>query len=466
MAKHIKNIFKKIRAVRHYLAYQLFAYFGLVFAIMLAITLAIPNFDARSFLPIETNEKEFFKQESHSTELQYNLDEIFERELSVATQNGFDVILLDRKTGIFVGVNQHQIKSFQVFLYRADSPEEPLQRRFGNLEIYGPFLVKSNKREYYQYFAQVVDPQEEFFNRIFDSPWLMLLIVLGVSIPILLWLSWKISQPVKALRLSANAVATGNFAINPALETEGINELREVGKSFNQMITSLQDLTLHQQRLLSDISHELKTPLARLHLATALIRRRNGESPELARIENQVIKLDTMVHDLLMLSRQQVNQHMTREIFSVNKIWDDILEDAKFEAEQNNLDLFISQRIANPERFFINGNPNILASALENVIRNAQKYASKSIKVLIYIDNTELILAIDDDGEGIPETEYQQIFRPFYRVDEARARQTGGTGLGLAIVANAVQQHKGHVQAMKSQLGGLRIEIKLPLWIE
>ncbi|VTR62962.1 two-component sensor protein [Actinobacillus pleuropneumoniae] len=81
----------------------------------------------------------------------------------------------------------------------------------------------------------------------------MLLIVLGVSIPILLWLSWKISRPVKALRLSANAVATGNFAINPALETEGINELREVGKSFNQMITSLQDLTLHQQRLVSDI---------------------------------------------------------------------------------------------------------------------------------------------------------------------------------------------------------------------
>ncbi|VEI45712.1 two-component sensor protein [Actinobacillus equuli] len=226
----------------------------------------------------------------------------------------------------------------------------------------------------------MVDPQEEFFNRIFDSPWLMLLIVLGVSVPILLWLSWKIARPVKALRLSANAVATGNFSINPALETKGINELREVGKSFNQMITSLQDLTLHQQRLLSDISHELKTPLARLHLATALIRRRNGESPELTRIDNQVLKLDTMVHDLLALSRQQVNQHLTREIFSVNHIWDDILEDAKFEAEQNNIDLFISQRVANPERYYINGNQNILASALENVIRNAQNTLIKVLK--------------------------------------------------------------------------------------
>lgn len=262
MSKYIAYILSKIKSVRNYLAYQLFAYFGLTFAILLAITLAIPNFDARSFLPIETDERDFFQQESHSTEMQYNLDEIFERKLSVATTNGFDVILLDWKTGVFVGVDPHTIKSFQVFLYRADSPAEPLQRRFGNLEIYGPFLVKSSKREYFQYFAQSVDPQEELFNQIFDSPWLMLLIVLGVSIPILLWLSWKISRPVKALRLSANAVATGNFAINPALETEGINELREVGKSFNQMITSLQDLTLHQQRLVSDISHELKTPLA------------------------------------------------------------------------------------------------------------------------------------------------------------------------------------------------------------
>ncbi|VEI45713.1 two-component sensor protein [Actinobacillus equuli] len=84
----------------------------------------------------------------------------------------------------------------------------------------------------------------------------------------------------------------------------------------------------------------------------------------------------------------------------------------------------------------------------------------------MYIDNVELVISIDDDGEGVPESEYKQIFRPFYRVDEARARQTGGTGLGLAIVANAMQQHKGTVEAMKSTLGGLRVEIRLPLWIE
>lgn len=459
---------KKIKSVRNYLAYQLFAYFGLTFAIMLAITLAIPNFDARSFSRLEKGEHEFFIQESRQTELQYNLDEIFERRLSVATQNGFNIILFDPKTRIFVGAgaDSNRIQSFQVFLYRAQTPLEPLQRRFGSLEISGPFLVKSNKREYMQYFAQIVDPQEEFFNRIFDSPWLMLMIVLIVSVPILLWLSWKIARPVKELRICANAVATGNLAINPKLETEGIHEFREVGRSFNQMITSLQELTEYQQRLLSDISHELKTPLARLQLATALIRRRNGDSAELTRIDNQIMKLDTMVHDLLSLSRQQINQHLMREVFSINKIWDDILEDAKFEAEQNQIDLFIEQRIDNAECYFINGNEIILASALENLIRNAQKYAKQSITVLIYIDDKELVMSVDDDGEGVPESEYKQIFRPFYRVGEARDRQSGGTGLGLAIVANAAQQHKGRVEAMKSILGGLRVETRLPLWLE
>ncbi|VEI45711.1 two-component sensor protein [Actinobacillus equuli] len=104
MLKFISQFFSKIMLVRNYLAYQLFAYFGLTFATLLAITLALPNFDARSFSPIETEERIFFEQETKSTELQYNLDEIFERKLFVSTANGFDVILLDRKSGILLGL--------------------------------------------------------------------------------------------------------------------------------------------------------------------------------------------------------------------------------------------------------------------------------------------------------------------------------------------------------------------------
>ncbi len=462
----MKKFFLHIQSLRNYLAYQIIASFGITVAILLGIALILPNLDARIFNRLEEYNRLYFEKESYYTQQEYNLDEIFRRGLHVTTINGFDVILLEKDSGTIRGADENQIKALQAFVYRADNPDNPLQRRFGTTEIYGPFLLKSDSHEYYQYFMQQVDPQREFINQIFDSPWLMLLILLVVSTPAIVWLAWRIAKPVKALRLSADAVASGNFAINPKLETEGIHELRQVGKSFNAMIQSLQDLSNYQHRLLSDISHELKTPLTRMQLAVSLIRRRNGESNELTRMENEIQKLDTMIHDLLAVSRRQVNQHLDHKIFPINKIWDDIFTDAKFETEQNNIDLFIRQRISFPDKYFINGNVATLSSAVENIIRNAQKYAVSSINVMIYIDKKDLFIVVDDDGAGVPENEYEQIFRPFYRVDEARDRQTGGTGLGLAIVASAVKHHNGSVVAEKSPFGGLRIKLQLPLWLE
>ena len=130
----------------------------------------------------------------------------------------------------------------------------------------------------------------------------------------------------------------------------------------------------------------------------------------------------------------------------------------------------VENNLNTKEHYQLNGNTGLLSSALENIIRNAQKYAKSIIKVQISITQEQeqdlLFIVVDDDGEGVPDHELEHIFRPFYRVDEARARKTGGTGLGLTIVANAVQQHQGKVKAIKSELGGLRVEIRLPLWME
>ncbi|WP_373777570.1 envelope stress sensor histidine kinase CpxA [Glaesserella sp.] len=460
------DFINKIKTLHNYLAYQIFASFITTIAIILAVALALPNFDARAFNPIEDSARAFFQNESHYTQEEYNLDEIFGRGLTVSTTNGYDVILLERTTNRLVGIDDNKRSALQAFIFRANNHYAPLQRRFGTLEVYGPFLVKSNTRSYFQYFIKEVNPQKEFINYLFDSPWMMLLILLAVSTPLLLWLSYRIAKPVKALRLTANSVATGNLSINPKLETEGINELREVGKSFNQMITALQRLTTYQQRLLSDVSHELKTPLTRMQLALSLLKRRYGETSEVSRIEGEIQKLDMMIHDLLALSRKQANHHMKREIFPINKIWEDVLTDAKFELEESGFHLFVSQRVNSPETHFINGNVMLLSSAVENVLRNAKKYAKQNVRIMTYIEKNNLFILIDDDGEGIPDNQYDEIFRPFYRVAEDRARQTGGTGLGLSIVANAVQQHQGSVSAEKSPIGGLRVKIQLPLWVE
>lgn len=289
------KLWNKFQILRNYLAYQIFSAFILIFAIILSIVLALPYFDARVFNTIEEKDRIFFSNEALGAQQEYNLDEVFRRNLRVSTPNGFDVILLDPQTESISGVSKERLNTLHAFIFKANNPIEPLQRRFGDEELYGPFITSSNSRHYYQYFIAKVHPQREFINALFDDPILLLLLLLAICTPLLLWLSRRIAKPVKALRLSADAVATGNLTVNPELETEGINEFRRVGKSFNRMIHSLQKLTTYQQRLLSDISHELKTPLTRMQLAVSLIRRRSGESNELTRIENEIQK--TGYHD-------------------------------------------------------------------------------------------------------------------------------------------------------------------------
>lgn len=456
---------KKFNILRNYLAYQIFFSFMVTIAIILALGFALPNFDARAFTPMQEDAKNYFTAESQIVQDEYNLDEIFRRSLSVTSQNGFDVILLEPETGQIIGVTEKQLNYLQAFILKANNPAEPLKRRFDNVEFSGPFIVKSSSREYFQYFLQHVSSQKEVLNQIFDSPWIMLFLLLLVSTPIILWQSHRISKPVTELRLTANAVAFGDLTENPKLETEGITELRQVGASFNKMIHSLQRLRSYQQRLISDISHELKTPLTRMQLALSLLRRRNGESSEVLRIEAEIQKLDQMIHDLLALSRKNLNHHTEREIFPITRVWEDIIEDAQFEFEASGVNLLIEHHIVNTSTYKINGNPTLLSSAVENVLRNAKKYADHTVRITTQIEENQLVIYIDDDGDGVPADQYEEIFRPFYRVGDDRARQTGGTGLGLAIVLNAVEHHHGNVNAEKSPLGGLRVKIRLPLWI-
>lgn len=460
----MSNLLKRYLEFRKRLAYKLVVYYGLLLILLMCIAFNLDRFDARKFSPIPAREQTYFVYESLETEKNLNLDEIFERNLSVETLNGFDVILEDRNTGNLSGVNQSNIKPLQIFIYQSQQTKEPLQRRFENIEIYGPFVVKSSTHTYNQYFIKAVDAQKEWLNTILDSPHLMGLLLMFAGAPLLIWLSIKITKPVKTLTIAANSVATGNLEPNPKLETEGFYEIRQVGKSFNHMVKSLKDLTYHQQRMISDISHELKTPLARLQLAIGILRRKTAELPEINRIEAEVGKLDQMIKDLLSISRQQLNYQTHKQIFKINEIWADVLEDAKFETSQNKIILRIKQYIKHPELYAINGSVDSLASALENLIRNAQKYANTVITISIDIQHEHLILMVEDDGEGVPEHEYENILKPFYRVDEARARETGGTGLGLSIVHNAVQQHHGQIHLAKSNMGGLKVRLEIPLW--
>ncbi|MBN6345027.1 ATP-binding protein, partial [Escherichia coli] len=177
----------------------------------------------------------------------------------------------------------------------------------------------------------------------------------------------------------------------------------------------------------------------RLQLASALLRRRNGESKELERIETETQRLDGMINDLLVLSRNQYKNELLRETVKANELWDDILDNAKFEAEQSNKTLQVTTP---PGAWPIYCNPYSLASAFENIVRNALRYSNSRIEVAFTEQNQGITIIVDDDGPGVSPEDREHIFRPFYRTDEARDRESGGTGLGLAIVETAVSQHR------------------------
>ncbi|MFY2509865.1 envelope stress sensor histidine kinase CpxA [Vibrio pectenicida] len=351
-----------------------------------------------------------------------------------------------------------KLKAVQNFITSIEDPEKPKQRLYGHYMVAGPLPITLAQNELLLYIGVKWNQPPPFLLRLFDKPFQLLFAVMLVSTPLLLWLAWALSQPARKLERAAKRVAKGEFFVDPELE-RGTSEFRQAGKSFNQMVEAVNQMISGQQRLLSDISHELRSPLTRLRMATALVSRKQGDSAELNRINTEAQRLEQMISELLDLSRMQLDSHVSREQQPLSSLWEAILSDAQFEAQQMQKSLTYTDI---PERI-ISGNPKLLMSALENIVRNAIYYGKDLIQVSLIVEYDRLTITVDDNGEGVPEQELDAIFRPFYRVSTARDRHSGGTGLGLAITENAIRQHSGAIRAQRSKLGGLSMEITLPL---
>lgn len=448
------------------LSFRIFALFWLSFSLLLAISLSLPFLDSRLYSELVQSELNTYHGEIANAVRHNRLTHIVNNNI-VTTFDKFDgvrPVLID-KNGTIFGAHQEEETYIQKFSEQSHDISTPRKKTFYDTKIVGPFTIYIDAQEepYDLFFISKVNPQQEIITQIFNNPWILISMIMLISTPLLWWLAQSIGRPLKNLQKSANAVALGNLQINPDLEKESAIELRQVGQSFNRMTLALNELLTHQQNLLSSISHELRTPLTRLQLSLALLRRKFGETSEIIRIQKETLLLEKMINDLLLLARHQLNSHLERDIFPIKLLWKEILEDAKFEAEQRNINLNIKIP-SKIEHLYINGNKGLLTSAIENIVRNALKYTKDSIEVSIHIKDNFLFISLNDNGEGLPEREYEKIFKPFYRVDETRTRETGGAGLGLAIVHNVVHEHQGKVWASKSHLGGLRVTIKLPLW--
>ncbi|MGF1758134.1 envelope stress sensor histidine kinase CpxA [Photobacterium sagamiensis] len=440
---------------------RIFAIFWLTLLVVVVTIVLLPNLDPRAQHTI---------QEQHLERMQKSAQEISQK---ISHESG----PLKSKLQRFTERDRHQglqlyftttdgeiiaphgrNKALRNFITVADDPASPKQRLYGRWMIAGPFAVADRQQTVLMYVARIWRQPPPFFVQILDKPFQLLLVTMLVSTPLLLWLAWAVSIPARRLQQAAERVATGQFEADPKLET-GPKEFKQAGASFNQMVQAINQMISGQQRLLSDISHELRSPLTRLRMATALAQRKQGESKELSRIDTEAERLEKMISELLELSRMQVNSHEHQQASDACSLWYEMLEDARFEAEQNHK-TFTCNTL---EEWPLSGNPNLLISALENVIRNAIKYGNDEITVNFSEQSDMLSIVIDDNGEGVPDDELDDIFRPFYRVSTARDRSSGGTGLGLAITESAIRQHNGTITARRSPLGGLQVTIRLPL---
>ena len=282
-------------------------------------------------------------------------------------------------------------------------------------------------------------------------------------------LSWYLTKPIVQLRTAARQIAAGDLTARagaPAISRR--DEVAGLMRDFDAMAERLETLLKAQSRLLNDISHELRSPLARLNVALGLARQRAGvESTDmLDRIELEASRLNELIGRILTLARLEDGEQLVPQTpVPLDEIVESVSEDAEFEAQERHCHVHTSIAEGNWE---VRGNATLLHSAVENVVRNAIRYTQEGSAVEIELKSEtrggrEAVLRVSDSGPGVPSDSLDKLFQPFYRLDDARGRQTGGVGLGLAITERAVRFHGGKVLAFNRPQGGLVIEIRLPM---
>ncbi len=274
-----------------------------------------------------------------------------------------------------------------------------------------------------------------------------------------------LTSPVSTMRLATRRLAAGDLSVRVggAIGSRR-DEIGDLARDFDAMAERVQTLIGSQQRLLRDVSHELRSPLARLTVALELARQRAGEKAgkPLARIELEAQRLNALIEHLLTLTRLEASDEVKASgPVDLGALLDEIVADAEFEARARGCTV----RLTVQAPAVVDGVTDLLRSAFENVIRNGTRYTAEGSQVTVGLTafDADAVVTVCDHGPGVPPAELANLFQPFYRVADARDRATGGTGLGLAITARALELHRGSVEARNLPAGGLEVEMRLPL---
>lgn len=279
------------------------------------------------------------------------------------------------------------------------------------------------------------------------------------------FLASSLTKPIKRLQKTAQRIAGGDFSARVGKMKGGSgNEITDLGRDFDIMVDRTEKVINAQNRLLGDISHELRSPLARLNVALELAKQRLNADDDsaLKKIGQESNRLNELIGQLLILNRLESDgKPIIFEPVDITKLLLGVVEDCDFEASQKKRGV----KILSCSNATVTGSHELLRRAIENIVRNACQFTAKNTKaeVSLSVMENEVQITVVDYGTGVPEADIPHLFEPFYRVAKARERETGGVGIGLAITEQAVKKHGGRVSVCNAQdHTGLIVTIVLP----
>jgi signal transduction histidine kinase len=295
--------------------------------------------------------------------------------------------------------------------------------------------------------------------------WIVLLLAVLVTTGTSFLLARSIARPLRTLAQATRELAAGALGtrVGKSIDSRAV-EVVGLARDFDAMAARIELLVHSRDQLLQDVSHELRSPLARMRVALGLARQSSADVPgALERLDTEVYRLDRLIGQVLNLARLE-STPLSAASISVDlvELIDNIVLDAAFEGQARAVGI----EWESPELpCLVFGQPELLASAIENVVRNALRYTrdGSSLELALHHDGQTATVSVADHGPGVPENDLVRIFEPFYRVASARGRDSGGDGIGLAIVARVLQLHSGHATAENRPGGGLVVRLTLPL---
>lgn len=386
-----------------------------------------------------------------------------------------DFFLLDRDEqplyGQMPALLREQITEWPTLL----APDE---NRAGHFAVFAvPVIAKSREPYYFVAAFAPPRPREAFESRgehRSEKPhprrgndpgalrylWLLLAVVLSSLI-----LAWMFSRPLRDLTRSTRRFADGDLETRVDQRIAGRRDaIGELGREFNHMAGQVAHLLDSHKQLLRDVSHELRSPLARMQVALSLLEQRSEGKPskEHERIGLEIDRLNALIGQIITLSRLDSGERkLDPSPIDLTGLINVLVEDVRFEHLNDGRQV----RCEMPEELVITGDGDKLHSAIENVLRNAMNYTGENTTVTVTLQQQDdsVCLTICDQGPGVPDAALGRIFDAFYRTQAARESTNGGSGVGLAISRLVVEMHGGRISAANREQGGLCVTIELPL---